>query len=762
VSLRKFIAIKNVGRFSNCNASGDVTLKRYNLIFAENGRGKSTLCDILRSLQNGDGALIIGRRTLGSPSAPEVSILTATGTIAFANGNWNTTLPSLLIFDSTFISQNVYSGDAVGLDHRRNLYRVIIGKGGVDLARAVDELDADIRSKTSEIRDRRSYVQSMAPAGVSVEEFSSLSADLDIDSKIDAKQRELEAVRQATQLNSRAGLTPIALPILPENLESLLGTTLEGLTAATTQRVNVQIAAHGMHTRGEAWLAEGLVYVRDQLCPFCEQAIAGSELVSAYNTYFSAAYRSLKQQIADVRAQIDNLFGERAIAQIERSIQGNDATTEFWTRYCEIARPSLPSDTPVGELLRSLSQEARRLLMRKAEAPLDPVANDQAFSAASSAVTAVREAVGTYNAAVAAANTAIAEKKSASGSVSQSAVESSLRNLQSIKARHQTATNAACSAHIKAIEEKTVLEAQKEAARQKLDEHTQQVIGRYEKTINDLLDDFQAGFRITGIKHAYPGGVPSSSFQILINETAVDVGDANTPAHMPSFRNTLSAGDKSTLALAFFLAQLAHDPEKISRIVVFDDPFSSQDAFRKDHTVEKIRKCGEGCTQIIVLSHDQSFLKRVWERLTPQSSERRCLQLARIGIRDTAIHEWDIEKATQQRFKADLKALADFYNTGQGDPRDIVGKLRPVLETYSRNLYPSQFPEADMLAAIITKIRQEGPTHGLASVVEDMDTINVYTRRYHHGESPNPATEVINDTELQGFVKKTLTIAGFS
>jgi hypothetical protein len=39
------------------------------------------------------------------------------------------------------------------------------------------------------------------------------------------------------------------------------------------------------------------------------------------------------------------------------------------------------------------------------------------------------------------------------------------------------------------------------------------------------------------------------------------------------------------------------------------------------------------------------------------------------------------------------------------------------------------------------------------------------TRSYGNGfnpESPNPATEVINDTELQDFVKKTLTITGFS
>lgn len=50
---RKIIAIKNVGRFLSYSASGNVELKRYNLIFAENGPGKTTLCAILRSLHLG-------------------------------------------------------------------------------------------------------------------------------------------------------------------------------------------------------------------------------------------------------------------------------------------------------------------------------------------------------------------------------------------------------------------------------------------------------------------------------------------------------------------------------------------------------------------------------------------------------------------------------------------------------------------------------------------------------------------------------------
>ena len=52
--IKKFVTIKNIGKFKNCNASGDVELKKLNVIYAENGRGKTTLCDILRSLKTSD------------------------------------------------------------------------------------------------------------------------------------------------------------------------------------------------------------------------------------------------------------------------------------------------------------------------------------------------------------------------------------------------------------------------------------------------------------------------------------------------------------------------------------------------------------------------------------------------------------------------------------------------------------------------------------------------------------------------------------
>jgi wobble nucleotide-excising tRNase len=111
--LQRIISIKSVGRFKNSRAAGDVTFRRYTLLFAENGRGKTTLCAILRSLFTNTPDLIIGRTTLGSMELPEVQLLTTNGNVAFRNGAWSDAFPDIAVFDGTYISENVFVGDVV-------------------------------------------------------------------------------------------------------------------------------------------------------------------------------------------------------------------------------------------------------------------------------------------------------------------------------------------------------------------------------------------------------------------------------------------------------------------------------------------------------------------------------------------------------------------------------------------------------------------------------------------------------------------------
>ena len=65
-----------------------------------------------------------------------------------------------------------------------------------------------------------------------------------------------------------------------------------------------------------------------------------------------------------------------------------------------------------------------------------------------------------------------------------------------------------------------------------------------------------------------------------------------------------------------------------------------------------------------------------------------------------------------------------------------------------------------MMGSIVGKIRTAGAAHSLYPIVDDFDELNMYCRRYHHAENPNAATEPIDDTELQGYVKRTLSLVG--
>jgi wobble nucleotide-excising tRNase len=541
-------------------------------------------------------------------------------------------------------------------------------------------------------------------------------------------------------------------------IESLLNKSIENIAADSEQRVREHIQSHGMRSRGQAWISEGLGYVQgDNTCPFCNQSLESVRgLVSAYRDFFSQSYNALRSEITQLRSQIETRLSDRAIAELERILDQNVASVDFWARFCEIVSPTLERGQ-IGDLLRALRQAILSLLDRKGAAPLERISLDPAFAEGHAGFIRLQQEIAQYNQAVNAANEIIAAKKRATVAADVRTVEGALTRLRAFRSRYQPDAKKACDELVLAKLEKDAIEQKKATVRRQLNEYTEQVIGRYEQTINNLLDDFNAGFRITGTHHGYPGGVASSSYQILINNTPVDLGDAATPQDRPSFRNTLSAGDKSTLALAFFLAQLHHDPDRPNKIVVFDDPFNSQDSFRRDRTVQKIKKCGEECAQVLVFSHDAFFLHRIWERLQSHTAERKCLTFTRVGKSNTTICEWDVVEATQVNYKANLKVLVDYYVHCTGNPRDVVQKIRPVVEDFSKHVSANSFTDEDTLGDILGKIRQAGATHQLFKHYDELEDLNEYTSRYHHGD---PALEPINDTELQGYVKAVLELTG--
>ncbi|MBC6406370.1 MAG: AAA family ATPase [Rhodospirillales bacterium] len=757
--LSKIVSIKNIGRFQNCAASHDVSLKTHNLVFAENGRGKTTLCAVLHSLQSGNPAYIQGRKTLGYPGEPEVEISTKGGpvkSVKFTNGTWTSVMSELAIFDGTYISENIHGSDAIDTEQRRNLYRIIIGSQGVTLARRVEDLDAALREKTGAIDKARAAVHRHTPKDMNADDFAALAKDNRIDAKIAAKQNELEAAKKADQIEQREDLRTVSLPELPGGFSAALSKTIDSIANDAGQRIADHIRAHNMIETGEPWLSEGLTYIAEDNCPFCGQSLDGIALIDAYKVYFGEAYRGLKDEIVTLASKVEELFGERTVATIERTLEQNRQTAAFWQDYCTFEPPQLDPQTDIRAILTGQRASALSLLDRKKAAPLEAIDRNEDFTRAAAALAELAEAIATYNASVAAINQRIDAKKKQTDAADIATVAAELTRLNAQKTRHTEEADTACRTYRDLRSEKGKLEGQKAKAKDQLNKHTESVIDQYGKSINRYLDRFNTGFCISTPTHDYKGRIPRSSYRIIINKTPVALGSSETPLSEPSFKNTLSSGDRSTLALAFFLAQLEHDPDRAQKIVVLDDPFTSQDRFRRKQTAMEIKRCGNACKQMLLLSHDPHFLKLVWDQLPP--ADRKALQLARVGKKNTTIAQWDIEEAVKAPYRTDVETLQRYYNDGQGKARDVVQKIRPPLEGYCRSLYPSQFTDKDTLGSMIGKIRSAGNAHLLYTIVDDLDDLNTYSRSYHHAEK---SSEAIDDAELQGYVKRTLALVGY-
>ena len=163
--IRKFNKVQSVGVLRDSPTKGDVEFRRLNLVHGENGRGKSTLVAILRSLQNGNNNLVLERKTLDDASPPFVEVLTDTGPIRFRNGAWDGKVNKLDIFDAQFVTENVFAGDAITHDHKRNLCRIVLGADGVELAAKFDEYDGHLRTASGAISAAKDVIAGIRSPG---------------------------------------------------------------------------------------------------------------------------------------------------------------------------------------------------------------------------------------------------------------------------------------------------------------------------------------------------------------------------------------------------------------------------------------------------------------------------------------------------------------------------------------------------------------------------------------------------------------------
>jgi wobble nucleotide-excising tRNase len=315
-----------------------------------------------------------------------------------------------------------------------------------------------------------------------------------------------------------------------------------------------------------------------------------------------------------------------------------------------------------------------------------------------------------------------------------------------------------CDEYLEERELKVAEEARRDAARTALDNYRRTIFPTYQAAINEFLRRFNAGFRLDRVTSQNIRGGSACVYNVLINNQPVAVSAATT-AGTPSFRNTLSAGDRNTLALAIFFASLEENANLGDTIVVIDDPVSSLDDHQSLTTVQEIRRLTERAAQVIVLSHSKPFLCALWEGADP--TLRVAFEFVRQGDGST-IRSWDVNKDLITEHDRRHALIRDFIDGAVPNPRDVAQSLRPVLEAFLRVSFPAECPPSTLLGPFrgMCEQRVGTPREILSQAdINELRNLTEYANRFHHDTNPAYLTQRINDAELLDFARRTLAFA---
>lgn len=763
------IVIRNVGVLRAFDTPNAPKLDKLTLFYGRNGRGKSTLTSILRAARDGDSTTVLARQSLGNGgAAPKVVFTSTAGNILFDNGKWNAKSAPIEVFDTAFITDNVYAGEVIDLAHDRGLFSIIIGADGVKLAKHLERFNMIARDCAGALKSAEAAIADDVPTDISREEFFGLSSSVQYDDRLNAAERALKAIQHADKIAALKPLEAVAAPELPTGLTSVLASTVADIDTSVRERLIDHFKRFAFDKKGEAWITYGMDHIHNEACPFCgREEVNAQGMVTLYGQIFGETYKAHLANITMAAARLEEALGEDARAQLAAKIASNTATTSKWADYVTLGQ-ELPDVSRVGASISEAYRSAKALLDRKRSSPLDVIVGAVELSTATKSLADANDILRRYNEAVASINE-LTSKVVRTSHTDAAAATLARDNVKKRMARHDPGVQKRVDAYYSAKRRDQRARDTRAIIQSRLKQANKDAATHYHLKVNHYLGRFGASFTISEITNSMQGNAGQADYGLLIKGEKIARGRGRQIDASPTFRNTLSAGDKTTLALAFFLAKLDQDAGLSCKTLVIDDPLSSHDSHRRRETVNAIKDLCAKCLQVIVLSHDEFLLRDIQQRCSG-------VPCAAFQIEFSGGDEWsaasavDLDQVCRAQHARLVDELAAFVDERTGDADHIVHNVRRVLETHYRRTYAAYFARNRNLGQIINDIAAGGPAHPCHRDLSKLDNCNDFTCDRHHGDDaivvvkqgvdPDELRTVARDAlELVG-ARKPLSLAG--
>jgi len=682
--ISKVLRIENVGKFYRCDGSDNSLAWRPNtFILAPNASGKSTLVAILRSLGESNPSQITGRKTLGAQNDPRVVLRVGSENVVFENGAWSRSVQNLHFFDVPYVHANILS-HGIDLSHKKGIHKLIIGAEGARLAAEHADLKTRERAKT---RERSTYESEFRSGGIrnhEIDEFLAIAQDEEsqVGPRIEALKRDLQMKKSEEEIK---GLKPpVSLGLIDLDLERLMelgSTTLASQHEEAEQLVLAHIEKNFTEPgRARSFLQEGTELTKAD-CPYCGQDLRpAAEMIAAYREYFDTQMQTFQRDLAQETETLRSWNIENALTALVATHNANSTALTQWQPH--IGEQDLPEvEAQASEFLPRIN-DARDDLLAGLESKLsDPsVTCDMGlFSALTGVIDEVNAFVAEYNVSVAAIE-ALATKHVEE--LPESEVAEILERLgrdSEIEARF-TEMWVTWATNISSTRSQTDdLTAAKTAKGDELEAYSSTIFAEYQERLNQLLARLGADFLIADLtgRTDERSSESYSDFGFLILERQVPISARSDDS--PSLKNTLSEGDKSTLAFAFFIASLERHPDLSQQVIVLDDPLSSLDETRREATCAVLHGLAPRVAQICVLTHKRDFFYMLCDKF----SEITTLYIRSDTANGSRIESLDVAAERRSRLQILIDRLERYANDDFGPtPEQIQGDavLKNTLE----------------------------------------------------------------------------------
>lgn len=746
--LLKFDSIEEIGRFAKLTHRAEA-FARLALVYARNGYGKSTLSAILRSASEREPNQIHQRRRLSATGECRVQTSWASGvTVAFGGGNWNSCPGTVHVFDQEYVFRNLHVGDSVTRENKRSLLPVVLGEEGVRLSQAILNLDREQRDIETASRGHSKTILAGC-RGISGDQlltFCNAVIPADLGERTEASVKRVTLAEQSVAVQQKRPLKQVPLISLDDILE-ILARTIESVSRDAEDRVRLHFEAHDFGRRGDAWIEFGLEHMPDGDCPFCGQQAGHLDLISAYQTHFSEAFAKLSADRDQAINAVDDIAKEGELANI---VQQNADDLGFWSRVCEL--PHMPSFS-TGQVEAAVAglQALRAALHRKQAAPLERISLDDREAE----IAACFADIAAYNAAIEECGDALDTARQSATNVNLVREQETLAKWRALHARQSDPVRSAAAAFAEGEARRAAIVEEKKTAQAALTDYAKRTMDSRQRQINALLEDFGASFSIIDAKANFRGREPNTDYAISVAGHKIPAGERSDTD--PSFKTVLSAGDKTTLALALFLTQVRADPNIADAVVVFDDPFNSQDMARQHETAVQIRAVAALSCQTLVLSHDPRFLFQIEKDAIGIENRSFQLQCSDDGV--GRIAQWSASDELQTVYVRQAEIIRAYASQGvrlgNATASAIKQSIRPFLEDYIKLRFPGRFVNGEQISGMVTVIREAGNDDPMFAFADDLTALNEYTRTDMHGGADNPDLD-----QLRAQAKKVIRIVG--